>query len=142
MGKKFDETEAGFEYVKQLLSGKEDLPKDASFLEKTALETMKQRTQKARDVAQQRAQHERTIESLRAAIINCGAEIDQINGEITGYGRMLALAEGERRALKEAVETSSDVANVAPAKVPQLKVAGKPGSKPKANGQAGEAKTV
>ena len=86
------------EYLSKLQSGKQQLPTDASPLERSVLENLNETSKRIREQVTMKNDSEKQVAALQERIRTLGSNIDTLQGEASGYARILISAEDARRA--------------------------------------------
>jgi hypothetical protein len=119
------------EYLSKLQSGKQQLPTDASPLERSVLENLNETSKRIREQVTMKNDSEKQVAALQERIRALGSDIDTLQGEASGYARILISAEDARRSPQV---TPADGTKSEPAKVDgtaKKKPGPKPGIQPK-----------
>jgi hypothetical protein len=106
------------EYLNKLQTGKQQLPADASALERTVLENLNEISKRIREQVTMKNDSEKQVLAIQERIRILGSDIDTIQGEATGYARILVSAEDARRAPPTPVAPSVETATAPIAKKP------------------------
>lgn len=85
------------EYLGKIQSGKQQLSPDASPLERSVLENLNETSKRIREQVTMKNDSEKQVAALQERIRALGSDIDTLQGEASGYARILISAEDARR---------------------------------------------
>lgn len=114
---KFEDSPEANEYLGALQQGRQQLPAEASALEHKAVNNLRELTVQWRSRLSEKEQAEKEIERLKERCKQLQSQADLTSGEMTGYAKLLAMAEGSRReeaAAKQAAPAEAKNADAEP----------------------------